>query len=118
MKKLLTAVLFSSFVYSCTSTAAASNPKMSVIEAVHDDSTVLVDVRIPQEYEKETAADAINIPLAELENRTDELKGKKVVVFCNRGFQADDAYKILQKAGIEVYDGSTVQNVQAILNLK
>jgi len=40
------------------------------------------------------------------------------VVFCNKGIQADDAVEILEKKGIEVYDGKTLDNIKAIQNLK
>jgi len=78
----------------------------------------LVDVRIPEQFAEATAENAINIPLAEIENRSSELKGKKVVVFCNKGIQADQAVEILKKNGVEVYDGTSLQNVKAIQNLK
>lgn len=91
---------------------------MTVTQAVQSENVVLLDVRVREQFQKESAKNAVNIPLAELENRSSELKGKKVVVFCNKGIQADEAYKILEKYGVEVYDGSTLKNVQAIQNLK
>ena len=91
---------------------------MTAAQAVQSENIILLDVRVPEQFEKETAKNAVNIPLAELKNRTSELKDRKVVVFCNKGIQADEAYKILEKDGVEVYDGSTLKNVQAIQNLK
>lgn len=92
--------------------------KTDIIELVKDSETVLVDVRVPQQYAEGTADKAINIPLAEIQNKAESLKGKKVVVFCNKGIQADDAVEILKKNGIEVYDGKTLDNIKAIQNLK
>ncbi|WP_415329456.1 rhodanese-like domain-containing protein [Chryseobacterium sp. MMS23-Vi53] len=57
---------------------------------------------------------AINVPLAEIQKNPTSLKGKKVVVFCNKGIQADEAVKILKKNGVEVYDGTSVENIKAI----
>ena len=42
-------------------------------------------------------------------------KQKKVVVFCNRGIQADKAIEILKKNGVEnVVDGTSWKNVKAL----
>lgn len=91
----------------------ASN--ISVKELVKDPETTLVDVRIPAEFETKTAAGAINIPLAEIENNLDFLKSQKqVVVFCNRGRQAEEALQILKKNGIHAVSAKTLDNVNAI----
>ncbi|WP_449400193.1 hypothetical protein [Chryseobacterium wanjuense] len=37
-----------------------------------------------------------------------------MVVFCNKGIQADEAVQILKKNGVEVYDGTSWKNVKAI----
>ena len=47
-------------------------------------------------------------------NNIETLKGKKVVVFCNKGVQADQAMEILKKNGVEAYDGTSWKNVKAI----
>lgn len=103
---------------SCKTATLPERPVGNVKEIVMDDETLLVDVRIPEEFSAQTASDkAINIPLAELENNLDTIKShKKMVVFCNKGRQADQAMDILLKNGItNVYDGSTWQNVRAII---
>ncbi len=103
---------------SCKTAALPERPVGNIKEIVMDDETLLVDVRIPEEFSAQTASDkAINIPLAELENNLDTIKShKKVVVFCNKGRQADQAMEILLKKGLtNVYDGSTWQNVRAII---
>ena len=118
MKPLFIYLIISLALFSCTAKSHLNTEKMSVTEAVQSSDVVLLDVRVPEQFEKETADNAVNIPLAELPNRKSELKGRKVVVFCNKGIQADEAYKILEKEGVEVYDGSTLKNIQAIQNLK
>ena len=103
---------------SCKTAALPERPVGNIKEIVMDDETLLVDVRMPEEFSAQTASDkAINIPLAELENNLDTIKShKKVVVFCNKGRQADQAMEILLKNGLtNVYDGSTWQNVRAII---
>lgn len=100
---------------SCKTKAVSDNTiKTNIKEVVKSSDVVLVDVRIPEQYSEATAKDAVNIPLAELQNNIENLKGKKVVVFCNKGIQADQAVEILKKNGVEVYDGSTWKNVKAI----
>ncbi|UWX60040.1 rhodanese-like domain-containing protein [Chryseobacterium oranimense] len=103
---------------SCKTTDTAAAPKPNIKEVVNSEDVTLVDVRIPEQYRAGTAKGAINIPLAEIQNNIDSLKGKKVVVFCNKGIQADQAMEILKKNGVEAYDGTTWKNVKAIQDEK
>jgi rhodanese-related sulfurtransferase len=98
----------------CGTVKTAEVSKVNMKEVVNSSDVTLVDVRIPEQYAEETAKDAINIPLAEIHDNIETLKGKKVVVFCNKGMQADQAFEILKKSGVEVYDGTTWKNVKAI----
>ena len=102
---------------SCSSVPTLhTEKKYNIKEIVADKETVLVDVRVKEEFELKTVKGAINIPLADLENKLELLKSKKnVVVFCNRGRQSDLAIELLEKKGLtNVYDGTTWQNVRAI----
>lgn len=109
-------ILVSIFALSSCKTKAVieNNSKINIKEIVKSSDVILVDVRVPEQYSEATAKDAVNIPLAELQNNINTLKGKKVVVFCNKGIQADQAVEILKKNGVEVYDGTTWKNVKAI----
>ncbi|MEG1590300.1 rhodanese-like domain-containing protein [Chryseobacterium sp.] len=109
-------ILISVFALNSCKTKAVTEDsvKTNIKELVKSSDVVLVDVRIPEQYSEATAKDAVNIPLAELQNNIENLKGKKVVVFCNKGIQADQAVEILKKNGVEVYDGTTWKNVKAI----
>jgi len=93
-----------------------ADKKVNIEEIVNDPEVTLVDVRIPEEYQESTAHNAINIPLADIENQMDFLKKqKKVVVFCNRGIQAGKALDLLKKNGLDnVYSGTNWKNVKAI----
>ena len=99
---------------SCKTTHTAGAPKANIKEVVTSSDVTLVDVRIPEQYAAGTAKNAINIPLAEIQNNIETLKGKKVVVFCNKGVQADQAMEILKKNGVEAYDGTSWKNVRGI----
>ncbi|PQA93675.1 hypothetical protein B0A69_11785 [Chryseobacterium shigense] len=102
----------------CKTTDMATMPRADIREMVNSSDVTLVDVRIPEQYEAGTAKNALNIPLAELQNNINLLKGKKVVVFCNKGIQADQAMEILKKNGVEAYDGTSWKNVKAIQDEK
>jgi len=108
-------VLAMAFMLSaCKTSHTAFTPKANIKEVVNSSDVTLVDVRIPEQYTAGTAKNAVNIPLAELQNNIETLKGKKVVVFCNKGVQADQAMEILKKKGVEAYDGTSWKNVKAI----
>ncbi len=104
-------------INACTA-AATKVPDRNLRDVVNSTDALLVDVRIPEQYAENTAKDAVNIPLAELPAKAEFLKGKKAVVFCNKGIQADQAMEILRKKGIEAYDGTTWRNVKAIQDEK
>lgn len=106
------------FIVSSCKTAMAEHPKANIREVVNSSDVTLVDVRIPEQYTAGTAKNAVNIPLADLQTHIETLKGKKIVVFCNKGIQADQAMEILKKNGVEAYDGTTWKNVKAIQDEK
>lgn len=114
--KFFIIILTSTFIFNACKTAPVSQneAKINIKEVVNRQDVTLVDVRIPEQYAEGTAKNAINIPLAEIQNNPESLKGKKIVVFCNKGIQADQAVEILKKNGVEVYDGTTWKNVKAI----
>jgi len=72
---------------------------------------LIVDVRAANEFAAGHLADAKNIPLADLPQRTGELekfKNETAVVVCQKGTRAFSAAKILEKAGFKevlVLDG-------------
>ncbi|MDR6372894.1 rhodanese-related sulfurtransferase [Chryseobacterium bernardetii] len=98
----------------CKTNHRTTVPTANIKDVVNNSDVVLVDVRIPEQYAAGTAKNAINIPLAEIQNNVETLKAKKVVVFCNKGIQADQAMEILKKNGVEAYDGTSWKNVKAI----
>jgi len=111
-------LLLSAFIVSSCKTATSEHPKANIRDVVNSSDVTLVDVRVPEQYSEGTAKNAVNIPLADLQNNVETLKGKKVVVFCNKGIQADQAMEILKKNGVEAYDGTTWKNVRAIQDEK
>lgn len=66
------------------------------------EGSLLVDIRTKEEFENETIDGAINIFTPDLRTRFNELpKDKKIVLFCNTGFQSYVASRILIQRGFE-----------------
>lgn len=62
----------------------------------------LVDVRPEISYKLNTIEGAVNIPVTELRQRMSEIpKDKKVILFCNRGFNSYIAARILMQEGFD-----------------
>ena len=63
---------------------------------------VLLDVRTEAEFGAGHIPGALNVPVAELPRRTEEIDGSKgVVVYCRSGGRSARAASILRHAGIE-----------------
>ena len=87
----------------------------TLAERINAKNATLVDVRTPEEFAKGTAEGAINIPLEEIGNRWQELKGKEnVVLFCRRGIRAGKAQDILNKHHIAAVNGKTVEHIKSL----
>ncbi len=84
--------------------SAGGVPSLSAAEAVtliNRNNAVVLDVRDEAEFATGHIADAIHIPVSELENRVAELKKyktKSVLVNCQRGARSAKACEILRKA--------------------
>lgn len=62
----------------------------------------LIDVRPEISYKLNTIEGAINLPVTELRQRKDEIpKDRKVILFCNRGFNSYIASRILMQEGFD-----------------
>lgn len=66
------------------------------------DNSLLIDVRNPASFNKETIDGAINIYTPDLREKFTELPlDKKIILFCNTGFQSYVASRILVQRGFE-----------------
>ena len=87
----------------------------TLAERVNAKNATLIDVRTPEEFAKGTAEGAINIPLEEIGDRWQELRGKEnVVLFCRRGIRAGKAQDILKKHNITAVNGKTVEHIKSL----
>lgn len=121
MKNLPVLFAAAMMLFSCTAAKPSTNTASSNIkEIVKNPETTLVDVRVPEQFAEKTAENAVNIPLATMQDRIGFFKKQKnIVVFCNTGKQASEAMDLLNKNGVEnVYYGKTIKNVEAIQNEK
>ncbi len=72
------------------------------IEHLDQESTLLVDVRTPAEYQIGHLPGAVNIPVQELRERLSELpKEKEIILYCRVGFRGYLAYRILVQNGFK-----------------
>jgi rhodanese-related sulfurtransferase len=84
--------------------SAGGVPSLTAAEAVtliNRNNAVVLDVRDDTEFANGHIADAIHIPVADLESRLNELKKyktKPVLVNCQRGARSAKACEILRKA--------------------
>jgi len=82
--------------------AADNIIKGIVVPAFYEDLTdaYLIDVRAENEFKFKTIEGAVNISHAEIRKNPDIIpRDKKVVLFCNRGFQSYVASRILMQKG-------------------
>jgi len=84
------------------SKAAKSVSPQAAAILVNRADGVFLDIRERKDYEKGHIVDAINIPLAKLNERIVELDKKKetpLIVVCEMGHHSGEAIKILQARG-------------------
>jgi len=91
---------------------SSGNERVSAQEAREiirtDPAAVVLDVRTEREYRSETGylANAILIPVQELEKRIDELgpfKDRTIIVYCRTGVRSAKAAKLLNDHGFKAF---------------
>ena len=106
LSALWLATLAAIIVYHQRSGSSSVGPQQAVM-LINRKDAVVVDVREKKEFDSGHIVDAINIPLAKLEQRLPELKkhkDKPLILVCKMGQQSGEAAKKLQQAGHgEVY---------------
>ncbi len=69
-------------------------------KALLDRGALLVDVRSPNEFARESISGAINLPLEELHQHLDKFKEATCLLFCNSGARSHLAQQKLAGAGV------------------
>lgn len=86
------------------------------LDAVLREDPILLDVRRPDEVARSSVSGAAHIPVAELEDRLQELEhGRLVVVYCASGVRSRRAAAVLTAGGFQVHDAGTVRAVAAAI---
>ena len=91
---------------------------MNLEELINSDKVTIVDVRTDHEFAVGRVEDSINIPLNEIPNNIDKLKGMQpIVMCCAAGIRSGNAVNYLKQIGLEeVYNGGSWQQVQETIN--
>ena len=91
---------------------------MNLQELINSDKVTIVDVRTDHEFAGGRVEDSINIPLNEIPNNIDKLKGMQpIVMCCAAGIRSGNAVNYLNQIGLEeVYNGGSWQQVQEMIN--
>ena len=83
------------------------------------ETSVIIDVRSPSEFNESYLPGAINIPLDTIESKIKDIANmpKPILVYCLSGGRSGVATSILQQNGIaEAYNGGGVFTLNNILN--
>jgi phage shock protein E len=82
------------------------------LKVLLDKGALLIDVRSKEEFNSGHAPKAINIPLQMLIQSAHWLKGKSVIAVCKSGARSAMAATMLQKEGINAFNGGAWENWQ------
>jgi len=88
---------------------------MNIQELINDIATTIVDVRTEGEFSEGNVCGSINIPLDEVADRMDELRGMQpLVLCCLSGGRSGQATDFLKAQGCDdVYNGGGWEMVEA-----
>lgn len=117
----LWAALFATLLFYINSKQGKSVSPQQATLLINKHDGIFLDIRERKDFEKGHLVDAINIPLAKLNERIVELDKKKelpVVVVCQLGQQSGDAVKTLEAKGfVNVFRMSGGMNEWQLQNL-
>jgi rhodanese-related sulfurtransferase len=84
----------------------ASAPEVD-FKQLTKNGAVIIDVRTPSEYNEGHIQKALNIPLDQVGQQLSRIRqlNKPVITVCRSGSRSAMAKGIIEKAGIEVYNG-------------
>lgn len=90
---------------------------MNVQEIIEQSTSVIIDVRTPEEFERGHVTSSINIPLKELFERVEEIKSFNApfVLCCLIVGRSEQARCYLNGRGIECYNGGGWMDVDGLV---
>ncbi len=76
-------------------------------KALKENGAIIIDVRSPQEYDHGHIQGSKNIPLDKIQREIITIKNmnKPIITVCRSGSRSGMAKRMLQNAGVEVYNG-------------
>lgn len=88
-----------------------------LIQNMIDRGAIIVDVRAAHEFQSGHAIGSINIPLQDIQNRIEQIKGydKPVVLCCATGNRSGKAANYLKTEGIECENGGSWTSVHSMI---
>ncbi len=93
---------------------------MTLKEVIKNNATKFVDVRTEMEFKTGHVDGAMNIPLAQIQQRFEEITGLgniPVVFYCRSGNRSGQAVGYLRQMGVEnIFNGGTLEDIQFYLN--
>ena len=82
--------------------AESDNAESSEVDQLISDGWIIVDVRTPAEHDAGSIPGSCNVPLDELRERSGELDGHRVLVYCQVGQRGHTAAALLGELGLDV----------------
>ena len=82
--------------------AESDNAESSEVDQLISDGWIIVDVRTPAEHDAGSIPGSCNVPLDELRERSGELDGQRVLVYCQVGQRGHTAAALLGELGLDV----------------
>lgn len=86
---------------------------MNKEEMIRNNEGTIVDVRTPAEFRGGSVSGAINVPLNEIQQRLNELKGMKspLILCCASGNRSGQAENYLSRQGVDCINGGSWMDV-------
>ena len=96
---------------------AFKSTKVEEIKELLNQNAVIIDVRMPYEYQGGHVVGSKNIPLADLPNNIEHIKklNQPVVVCCASGMRSGQAAGILKDKGVNCLNGGSWTAVNALV---
>jgi rhodanese-related sulfurtransferase len=104
MMKKLVYLASAALLFSCK---VQTGGQTALKDIARYDSTLIIDVRTPEEYSNGHIEKSVNIPLDVIAKSTEQLKSYTyLIVVCRSGKRSEQAKKILEEMGFtRVYNG-------------